>query len=145
MITVGQPATIEFGGPLSTMVLPIVAAGIPPISTVGTPGEATPPTWGTTPVVSGHGLKSERARQAGIPPISTVGQPAPVSGEPWAVGSPTRAAGGICDGPHSADEERYYNVLHRLTVSVDGQSTIRYVSVEGQSTIRYVSVDGQSN
>jgi hypothetical protein len=45
MSTVALPITIESGGPTQTHMLPIVAAGILPISTVGAPGETIgPPT-----------------------------------------------------------------------------------------------------
>ncbi len=47
IITLLDPFAIESGGPTHIHILPTVAAGIPPISTVGTPGGAIgPPTCG---------------------------------------------------------------------------------------------------
>jgi hypothetical protein len=84
-----------FGGPLSMMLSPCLAAGNPLMRTLELPGTAVPPTCGTTPVTSGQGWKSTVARQAGWPPIITFGLPGPDSGVPCAVWSSTRAAGGI--------------------------------------------------
>jgi len=50
MKTVVDPMAIVSGGPEHTHMSPTVAAGNPPISTVGQPGGITgPPTWGTGP------------------------------------------------------------------------------------------------
>src|SRR5690554_2797870 len=48
IITVDEPLTIESGGPTQVHMSPTLAAGIPPINTVGGPeGRMGPPTWGT--------------------------------------------------------------------------------------------------
>src|SRR5579859_3308257 len=98
IMTVGQPITIVEGGPTHTHISPTRAAGIPAINTSGLPGPIIgPPTWGiggTPGVTIGQTCMSVR-RAAGIPPIRTVGAPGPVIVPPCAVGSPTRAAGGI--------------------------------------------------
>src|SRR5471032_3473630 len=45
--TLTLPITMLSGGPTQTAIEPTVAAGIPPINTVGTPGgRMGPPTWG---------------------------------------------------------------------------------------------------
>jgi hypothetical protein len=55
MSTVAEPATMVSGGPEQVSISPTLAAGIPPISTVGQPGGNTgPPTWGTVPVTIGQ-------------------------------------------------------------------------------------------
>jgi hypothetical protein len=46
---------IESGGPVQVAMSPTLAAGIPPIKTVGSPaGKIGPPTWGTVPVTIGQ-------------------------------------------------------------------------------------------
>jgi hypothetical protein len=53
--TVPEPIAIESGGPVQVAISPTLAAGIPPMSTVGSPGGKTgPPTWGTVPVTIGQ-------------------------------------------------------------------------------------------
>ena len=50
-----EPTTIESGGPTQVHISPKIAAGIPAIKTVGTPGPMTgPPTCGTVPVTIGQ-------------------------------------------------------------------------------------------
>src|SRR5690606_37898641 len=47
IMTVALPLTMESGGPTQTQRLPTLAAGVPPIITVGAPGPVIgPPTWG---------------------------------------------------------------------------------------------------
>jgi hypothetical protein len=46
---------IESGGPAQAAISPTLAAGIPPINTVGDPaGKIGPPTCGIIPVTIGH-------------------------------------------------------------------------------------------
>jgi hypothetical protein len=71
IITVGNPATMV---PPWAVVSPILAAGLPPISTVAEPFTIT----SGGPV---HTSISPTAA-AGIPPTSTVGVPGPVTGPP---------------------------------------------------------------
>src|SRR5205807_1021705 len=92
MRTVRQPSTIGAPQPARS---PTRAAGIPPISTVGQPGG----TIGEGGCTTGGG--NEQACRlptvaAGTPPISTVGTPGPLMVPGCPVGSPTRAAGGMC-------------------------------------------------
>jgi hypothetical protein len=77
------------------MVSPSLAAGIPFIRTLVLPVGTIPPMCGTGPDDSGQVWKSPPARQAGMPSMRTFELPVPVSGGPCAVGSSTRAAGGI--------------------------------------------------
>lgn len=68
--TVGEPATIESGGPTHMAISPKRAAGSPPINTVGAPGAETgPPTWGTIPVTMGQVCRSV-SRAAGCTRVS---------------------------------------------------------------------------
>src|SRR4051794_39782131 len=67
IMTVALPLTIVFGGPTHVTMSPITAAGSPPMSTVGAPGPITgPPTWGTTPVTSGHTVMSVNRNAGGM-------------------------------------------------------------------------------
>jgi hypothetical protein len=77
---------------------PTRAAGMPPISTFGQPGGTIAVGgWGTTPgKKQAWGVPTVAA---GRPPISTVGTPGGLMAPGWAVGSPTRAAGGTFDAP----------------------------------------------
>jgi hypothetical protein len=53
--TVAEPMAMESGGPVQVAISPTLAAGIPPMSTVGSPGgKIGPPTWGTVPVTIGQ-------------------------------------------------------------------------------------------
>jgi hypothetical protein len=56
MSTVGEPGGMTvLGGPVQVAMPLTVAAGRPPISTVGTPGGSNgPPTCGTVPVSAGQ-------------------------------------------------------------------------------------------
>ena len=75
IITLLDPFAIESGGPTHIHILPTVAAGMPPISTVGTPGgEIGPPTCGIggTPGVSiGHMCISPTLAAGGTGDTST--------------------------------------------------------------------------
>src|SRR6185436_6203080 len=65
--TVDEPLAIVSGGPTHVHMLPTVAAGRPPIRTVGTPGgRIGPPTCGTGPVVIGHVCMSVMRAAGGI-------------------------------------------------------------------------------
>jgi len=60
----------EDGGPTHVHMLPKVAAGMPPISTVGAPGVVIgPPTWGTggVPGVTNGHICISPTRAAGLP------------------------------------------------------------------------------
>lgn len=47
-MTVAEPFVKESGGPTHVAMFPMIAAGMPPISTVGQPGgKSGPPTCGT--------------------------------------------------------------------------------------------------
>jgi hypothetical protein len=54
--TVADPMAMESGGPVQVAISPTLAAGIPPMSTVGSPGgKIGPPTCGTGPgFIIGH-------------------------------------------------------------------------------------------
>src|SRR5690606_23388411 len=79
---------------------PTRSAGRPPISTVALPGGKGDGGCGP----AGVGIEQvcvSPATAAGCPPISTVATPGPVTTPGWAVGSPTRAAGGMAFSPGS--------------------------------------------
>src|SRR5690349_1649732 len=89
-MTLVEPMTIESGGPTHVHIEPTVAAGMPPISTVGAPGgRIGPPTCGFGP--------------------SDIGQ---------VCMSPTRAAGGI--GTHCHDSRAVVQRLVVLTGDCSG-------------------------
>ena len=93
--TVKQPMAIVSGGPAQVHMSPTLAAGIPPIRTVGLPGGITgPPTCGGggVPGLTMGQVCMSPTRAAGIPPIRTVGHPIEIV-PPWLVRSPCRAAG----------------------------------------------------
>lgn len=98
--TVGAPAMIGAPQPVRS---PIRAAGCPPIRTVGHPGGMIG-VGGCGGVPGNEQACSVPTVAAGIPLMMTVGTPGPVSTPGWAVGSPTRAAGGIT-GPFSSSSD----------------------------------------
>src|ERR1035438_2302528 len=81
---------------ISTTISPKRHAIMLLISTVGLPIITIPTPSGPVMLTAGQACWSIIARQAGRPPMRTLGLPGPgESGAPWAVGSVTRAAGGI--------------------------------------------------
>ena len=69
IITVVEPMMIESGGPTHVHMEPTVAAGRPPISTVGAPGgRIGPPTCGFGPSNIGHVCMSLMRAAGGISP-----------------------------------------------------------------------------
>jgi hypothetical protein len=74
--TVGQPPTMESGGPVQVAISPMRAAGWPPTRTVALPGgRIGPPTWGTggVPGVTIGQVCMSPTRAAGWPQINTWG------------------------------------------------------------------------
>lgn len=52
--TVADPGSNASGGPTQVATSPAQAAGMPPIRTLAAVPISGPPTWGTTPVTSGQ-------------------------------------------------------------------------------------------
>src|SRR5262245_6790046 len=72
MRTVAEPFTITSGGPTHVHMVVAVAAGSPPINTVGAPGgRIGPPTCGTTPVTIGQVCMSETRAAGSIRTLSS--------------------------------------------------------------------------
>lgn len=69
IITVADPMAIVSGGPVQIAISPTVAAGMPPMMTLGEPLAMGPPTWGTVPVTMGQVCMSPM-RAAGFINIS---------------------------------------------------------------------------
>src|SRR5579872_54615 len=71
MKTLGDPWTMVSGGPTQVAMLVTVAAGKPPMRTVGAPGgRMGPPTWGTIPLTLRQVCRSVILAAGGIFPFN---------------------------------------------------------------------------